>query len=382
MNQRKYNKSLIFLFISLIYLESLSAQGINLSLWKNIATQRTDSVGSTFLNIGFFSAMNQLNGLGINVVGATVEKGVNGFQLAGLANVNKGNLKGLQVAGITHISSGNLTGVSLAGLIGIAGNNVRGIMASGWINVSGENSYGLLIGGLVNLSGKESAGMQWGGLANAVGKNFTGVQLAGLLNVADENMKGVQLAALGNIASENASLLQLALCNIAVRSKGLQIGLVNYYREDLNGFQLGLVNANPQTRVQLMMFGGNGTKINVAARFKNKVYYTILGVGAPYLKFHDKFSSAFFYRAGAELPLCKWLFLSGDLGYSHIELYKNRENDYPHRLYALQTRLNLEYRPINLFGLFLSGGYGWDRRYKHHSEYDKGVICEAGIVLF
>ena len=43
---------------------------------------------------------------------------------------------------------------------------------------------------------------------------------------------------------------------MAIRAKGLQIGLFNYYKEKLDGFQLGLVNANPQTKVQLMFFGG------------------------------------------------------------------------------------------------------------------------------
>lgn len=29
--------------------------GVNLSLWKNLSTQRTDTVGSTFFNLGIFS---------------------------------------------------------------------------------------------------------------------------------------------------------------------------------------------------------------------------------------------------------------------------------------------------------------------------------------
>ena len=79
---------------------------------------------------------------------------------------------------------------------------------------------------------------------------------------------------------------------MAIRAKGLQIGLFNYYKEKLDGFQLGLVNANPQTKVQLMFFGGNATKLNVGARFKNRLFYTILGGGTHYLDFGDKFSAA------------------------------------------------------------------------------------------
>ena len=41
-----------------------------------------------------------------------------------------------------------------------------------------------------------------------------------------------------------------------------------------------------------MFFGGNATKLNVGARFKNRLFYTILGGGTHYLDFGDKFSAA------------------------------------------------------------------------------------------
>ncbi|MCD8292989.1 MAG: hypothetical protein LUC23_04420 [Prevotellaceae bacterium] len=383
MNRTRYCLSLVLAFLSMLIKEGeASAQGVNLSLWKGVATQRTDTVGGTTLNIGLFSAMNRLNGVGVNVLGAVVGRDMNGVQLSGLANVAGDNVHGLQIAGITNVNGNDVTGVSLAGLVGITSDNVRGVMVSGWVNVTGNDNRGVLASGLVGIAGSQSTGLQLSGLANIGADRISGVQLAGLLNVASDSLKGVQLSGIGNVAAENATGVQLAPCNILVRGRGLQIGLVNYYRERLDGFQLGLVNANPQTKVQLMLYGGNHTKLNMAVRFKNKIYYTILGMGTPYLDFNDKFSTAFFYRAGAELPLCKDLFLGGDLGYSHIELFKNRRQAYPPRLYALQARLNLEYRPADILGIFLAGGYGWDRRYKHHGTYDNGVICEAGLILF
>ena len=170
--------------------------------------------------------------------------------------------------------------------------------------------------------------------------------------------------------------------NVAVRAKGLQIGLVNYYKEKLDGFQLGLVNANPDTKVQMMFFGGNTTKLNLAARFKNKLFYTILGGGTHFLDFSDKFSGALFYRAGLELPVCKQLFISGDLGYQHVETFKNKDYGFPARLYSLQTRINLEYRLTAKLGVFVTGGYGWDRYYNRNANFDKGAIVEGGVVLF
>lgn len=81
-------------------------------------------------------------------------------------------------------------------------------------------------------------------------------------------MKGIQISGLGNITGSTSVGVQLAPFNVAVHAKGLQIGLVNYYKDKLDGFQLGLVNANPNTKVQMMIFGGNTTKLNMAARFK------------------------------------------------------------------------------------------------------------------
>lgn len=61
--------------------------GINISLWKNISTQRTDTIGSTCFNLGVFSSMNRLNGLGMNILGSVTGRDVNGVQMAGLSNM-------------------------------------------------------------------------------------------------------------------------------------------------------------------------------------------------------------------------------------------------------------------------------------------------------
>lgn len=372
--------------------------GINLSLWKNIATQRTDTVGSTFFNLGVFSAMNRLNGVGVNVLGAVTNRSMNGVQLSGISNMVGGSMRGIQIAGITNINGDNLSGVSLSGLVGITGNYAQGVVLSGLANITGNNSSGVLAGGLLNITGEKAAGVQLAGLANiaggdfagitasgllsVVGENLEGVQLSGLCNIAADDMKGLQIAGIGNIAGGTATGVQLAPVNVAIRAKGLQIGLVNYYKEKLDGFQLGLVNANPDTKVQMMLFGGNATKLNIAARFKNKLFYTMLGGGTHFLDFSDKFSGALFYRAGLGLPVCKGLSVSGDLGYQHVETFKNKDHGFPARLYSLQTRINLEYRLTDCLGVFVTGGYGWDRYYDRNACFDKGAIVEGGVVLF
>lgn len=372
--------------------------GVNLSLWKNISTQRTDTVGSTAFNLGFFSAMNRLDGLGMNILAGVVRRDANGLQMAGISNTVGGSMNGVQIAGITNINGNNLTGLSISGLVGITGNNARGVLFSGLANINGDNSQGIALGGLLNISGEKASGLHFAGLANisggrfkglassgllsVVGENLTGMQLSGLANITGGDMTGIQISGLGNATGGTIKGLQLAPANMAVHAKGLQIGLFNYYKESLDGFQLGLVNANPNTKVQMMVFGGNTTKLNIGARFKNKLFYTILGGGTHYLDFSDKFSAALFYRAGLELPLYKQLFISGDLGYQHIETFKNKNYGIPARLYALQARVNLEYRLTETLGVFLTGGYGGSRYYNKGKSYDKGMIVEAGVVLF
>lgn len=356
--------------------------GINLSLWKNVATQPLDSTQTSWLNLGFQSTMNRLNGFGLNVLAGVVRQNMNGVQISGLANIAGNNMRGVQLSGISNVSGNNMVGLSATGLVNIAGNNTKGVLLSGLTNIAGDNARGLMVSGLTNVAGENGIGVQLAGIANVAGSSFNGLMSAGLLNVVGSTLTGVQLSGLGNVAGKQLNGLQIGLFNFASQANGLQIGLVNYYKDDMKGFQLGLVNANPDTRVQMMLFGGNSTKLNVAARFKNKRLYTIVGGGTHYLDFSDKFSASLFYRGGLWLPLCKDLSISGDLGYQHIETFKNKEYGIPARLYALQARLNLEYQLTKKFGIFATGGYGNSRFYNRNASYDKGVIVEAGILLF
>lgn len=372
----------LFMVAACLHAQNKSA-GINLSLWNKACTQPADSTQTTYLNLGLFSKTNRLNGIGVNAFGSTVERDMNGLQLSGLANLTGDHMRGAQISGISNVSGNSMAGFSLSGLVNIAGNYSRGVMITGLTNIAGDNTAGVMLSGAMNMTGERASGLQISGVANVTGETYNGVILSGLLNIVGSHMNGIQLSGIGNIAGEQMNGVQMGLFNFASKAKGLQIGLVNYYKDEMKGLQLGLVNANPSTNVQMMIFGGNRTKINIGARFKNKLFYTILGGGTHYLDFGDKFSAALFYRAGLELPLYKKLFISGDLGYQHIETFKNKDYiEVPARLYALQARINLEYRFTNKFGLFATGGYGGSRYYHQNKGYDKGAILEAGVILF
>lgn len=356
--------------------------GINISIWKDICTQPHDSTQTTYVNIGLLSTLNRLNGVGINALGSVIHEDMNGVQITGLANLAGGTMRGVQIAGVSNISGNNTIGLSAAGLVNITGDGTRGVTISGLTNIGGDNTSGMLISGFMNVTGNMASGLQLSGAANITGQSFNGMMTSGLLNVVGENMNGLQMAGLANITAEKLNGAQVGIFNYATKARGLQIGLVNYYREDMKGLQLGLVNANTDTRVQMMVYGGNVTPANIGVRFKNQLFYTILGVGSFYQNLNDKFSISTSYRAGLAFPIYKGLSISGDLGYQHIEACDNKDEVIPRRLYALQARANLEYQFTKKFGIFATGGYGLTRFYNKSGNYHKGAIIEAGIVLF
>ena len=315
--------------------------GINLSFWKDICTQPYDSTQTTYVNIGLLSTLNRLNGVGINALGSVIHGDMNGVQITGLANLAGGTMRGVQIAGVSNISGDNAVGLSAAGLVNITGDGSKGVIISGLTGIGGDNNSGVMISGLMNVTGNMASGFQFSGVSNITGQSFNGMMTSGLLNVVGENMNGLQIAGIANITAKSLNGVQVGLCNYATKAHGLQIGLVNYYREDMKGFQLGLVNANPDTRVQMMVYGGNNTAANIGVRFKNQLFYTILGVGSFDQNLNDKFSISTSYRAGLAVPVYKGLSISGDLGYQHIETCSNKDEVIPRRLYALQARANL-----------------------------------------
>lgn len=403
-----------------------SGAGINLSLWRGLSTQPRDDAGDTWFNLGLYSSMHRLSGLGINVLGDVVRTDARGMDVSGLFHTVKGRMQGIQLSGLTNVGKDDIAGFSAAGLAVIGSSSLRGVALSGLLTVGGDDSRGLTMAGLINITGDRSHGLQLSGMANITADDWRGAQIGGLSNVSSGAVKGWQVSSLGNIvgdtlrgwqlatllnvagmdanglqtgavnivgeglrgaqlglvnAAKRAEGLQTGLVNLAREAHGLQIGLVNRYTETLNGLQLGLVNLSPQTRIQLIAFGGNLSKVNLGLRIKNNKLYTLLGLGSHYLDLDKKPSMAFFYRAGTLWPIYKGVSAGGDIGYQHIETLHNHRHGLPARLYALQGRANLECRVTSAFGLFVSVGYGITRYYNQDRTYDRGMIVEGGIVV-
>lgn len=383
-------------------------KGANVSL--NL-TNKKKSPPQTYLNMGLLSNFSSLNGVGINAISSIVHQDVKGVQLSGFLNISGMDAYGLQLAGIANLTGKNAEGVSLAGLMNlngtdakgfqvaglgnVASNNLSGISLAGLLNISGKNTTGMQLAGLANVTGNHHRGIAVGGLMNAAARNSSGVQLTSLLNIAGEENRGIQIAGLGNVSVTNKGL-QLGFSNYSAQNRGVQIGFGNIVNKGDKGLQfgflnvsgenqvrqIGCINIKPETRTQLIVSGGNSSKLNLAVRFKNRYTYTQFGVGTYQLGFGKDFSLSGFYRAGLSCPLTSRLDLSADLGYYHIESFENKHQGLPARLYALQPRINLEYAITHHVGFSVSGGYEWQFRYKGQGKFNDKPVFEVGVILF
>lgn len=236
---------------------------------------------------------------------------------------------------------------------------------------------GLSIGAISNVNNRLK-GIQLSGVTNISSGVDKGLQIAGAVNVSASYMRGLQIAPYNYADTLNGS--QIGLVNVALNHpRGVQVGLVNYTRDTV-ARKIGLVNLNPKTRIDFMAFGGTTSKLNGALRFRNRSTYNIIGVGSHYMGLDSKFSGAVYYRIGQYFNVGKRLSLSGDVGYFHVETFRN-EADKPERLYSLQAHLNADYQINRTLGLYGSVGYGDTRYYTHNRHYKNGLVAQMGLTF-
>jgi len=312
-----------------------------------------------------------------------------------IANTNKGSVYGAQISGLGSASQRDLYGLQIGSLYSVTGGTMRGMQLSLIQNTVLQKAQGWQVAGFSNFIVGQGHGMQLAGFTNIAG-SYRGMQLAAGVNIASTSTaKIAQIAILANICADTLKGAQIGFNNYSGNVKGVQLGVINICTGEIKGVQIGLinrsedtatvkigmVNLNPKTLISVMMYTGDACKSNFAVRFMNHSIYTILGIGTHYRDLDAHFSGAVFYRAGYEWTLLKeHLFLSTDLGYAHIENF-TENNETPHRMYSLQSRLNLEYHPKKILGFFLSGGFAHTRHYNSNAIYENKPIVEFGISL-
>jgi hypothetical protein len=372
--------TLFFLSYCILSAKNKENHPINVSIWNPVAISPYDSLAISNVTLGFCSKTQNLNGLGLNLFGHFNEGGINGLSINGVGEYVKGDMDGIELSGFCNVVGGRMRGIQISTVQNTDVACAKGVMIAGLTNFSIGNASGIQLSALTNIVGSHFGGMQATlGINMASSSSF--IQLAGLVNITAKSARGVQIG-LGNYA-DTIHGMQLGLINLCgERVHGLQIGIVNH-SIDTSAVKLGLININPKTRIQLLAFGGNITRSNLAVRFKSRYTYTILGAGNHYWGLKNKFSGSIFYRIGVGLPLLRYFFVSTDAGIAHIKNFDdNSETIHPKRLYSLQLRMNLECHPFSRFGIFASGGYANTRHYGSGGVFEKKNIIEMGIILF
>jgi len=352
---------------------------VSLSVCNPFATTPYDSLTSTSLNFGVLSTTEHIDGVALNLIASTNKGSIHGAQISGLGSASQRNLYGLQIGSLYSVTGGSMKGVQLSLIQNTVLRKAQGWQVAGFSNFVVGQGRGMQLAGFTNIAGSYRGMQLTAGVNIASTSTAKTAQIAILANICADTLKGVQIG-FNNYAG-SVKGVQLGLINVCIGEiKGVQIGLINR-SEDTTTVKIGMINLNPKTRISAMMYTGDACKSNFAVRFTNYSIYTILGIGTHYRDLDAHFSGAFFYRAGYEWTLLReHLFLSADLGYAHIENF-TEDKETPNRMYSLQSRLNLEYRPRKILGIFLSGGFAHTRHYNSNAIYENKAIVELGISL-
>ncbi|UYZ58778.1 FecR domain-containing protein [Hymenobacter latericus] len=181
-----------------------------------------------------------VNNLSINVLGGYAA-GVEGFEAAGLFNIDRDTVDGAQVAGLANIVGKHLDGVQGAGLMNVLGGGGRGWQAAGLLNVAARPIAGAQTAGLFNYVGptkKLPVVADAAPAAEAVPTRKPTVQAAGLFNVALGEVRGGQAAGLLNVAGTVHGVQLAGLLNVADSVDGVSIAPINFVRHGYHRFEV------------------------------------------------------------------------------------------------------------------------------------------------
>lgn len=235
---------------------------------------------------------NVVNKLSFNIYGGFA-KGVNGFEMGGIFNLDRQNVKGVQLAGIFNVVGDSVTGTQLAGCFNVTGKSMQGFQGAGLMNINEGVQRGVQLAALLNLNDKRSTGVSLAGLMNlntykdgfqaaALGNlsdTLKGHSIAGLFNMSDFSDESVEIAGLFNDQKSGNSNIQIAaLYNSTHHLKGIQIALFNF-SDTCSGIPLGLFSFVKKGLHQIELNTDEIFEANVSLRTGTRAFYNILSIG-------------------------------------------------------------------------------------------------------
>lgn len=217
--------------------------------------------------------------------------GVNGFEMGGVANHNKGDVAGAQIAGISNSTVGDVTGVQLAGI------------------------------------------------ANVTKGSTKGVQISGIANVNNGSTKGFQLSTV-NVANGESKGFQLGVVNYAKKLKGINLGVINILGNAEGALPIGLINIVKGGYYEVEATGGDALNANINFKMGVERFYTIFKTG--YASFNNKSVYSYGIGFGTLIPFTEKHKVSVDLSTNAIG-YDGEWNDWNDEKNIL-NKLDITYR--------------------------------------
>ena len=231
-----------------------------------------------------------------------IERGdVAGTQFAGGFNGVYGKTKALQMAGIINANHDSTRGPQFAGLINLNWNSVGPFSAAGLLNVTHHQSKGWMLAGLGNATLGEQRGPHVAGLFNFSTKNAGPLQIAGLLNFVGTSMEGAQVS---------------GLINYATHIKGVQLGFINV-SDSIRGVPIGFLSFVLKGYHKIEISADEIFYSNVSFRTGVHQFYNIFTAGIKPVNSEEPFWT-FGYGVGTAPRLAKWLSLNVDLISNHV----------------------------------------------------------------
>lgn len=260
------------LLLALLMVLPAGAQSLDLTV-RDTGISIGDSEEVNGLRINFRDrAMQRVRGINATVWTPRERPGgkVNGVAL-GLPLTGSGALSGIGL-GLLGISvDSSLTGMVLAGLGAGAGQDIKGIVFTGLGAGAGRDITGIAISGVGVGAGQHMTGVSLSGVAAGAGGTLRGIHAAGI-GIGATNVRGIILSGFAAGGHDVYALsmapgyfkidhdgrqrgVSIAAFNrIRGVQEGLTIGIVNWTRQ-LEGIQIGLINgAGNKKRMRWMPF--------------------------------------------------------------------------------------------------------------------------------
>ena len=216
-------------------------------------------------------SFNTINKFALNLL-VGYSKGINGAEIAGVANIDYGDVKYAQIGGAANVVLGNVKGVQIAGIINATEKNTLGAQISGAFNINRGKLEGLQIGGVLNYNRKLLIGSQIAGFGNIAKTKVMGMQISGFFNHS-KKIEGSQIAGCYNLADSVTGLQLAGLANAAKFIKGMQLAPFNF-ADSVVGIPFGVFSYVKK----------GYHKLEVAS---DELGFTSIGFGSGVEKFHN-----------------------------------------------------------------------------------------------